>query len=87
MSDLALYQAFIPLFESIKENIMAARDDVQAVVAQLGKAKDEILAKLDELQTAIDDGTVTSADLDPLRAAAQALDDVVEDVPTEPPAE
>lgn len=87
MSDLALYQALLPQLESIKEMLMTARDDVAAVTAQLTKAKGEILAKLDELQTAIDNGTVTSADLDPLRQAAQALDDVVVDQPAEPPAE
>jgi hypothetical protein len=63
---------------------MTARDDVAAVTAQLSKAKDEILAKLDDLQTAIDNGTVTTADLEPLRQAAQSLDDVVPDTPPEP---
>ncbi len=65
---------------------MTAKDDVATVVAELVKAKDEILAKINNLQTAVDNGTVTAADLDPLREAAQALDDIVPDVtaPAEP---
>jgi hypothetical protein len=87
MSDLALYQALLPLLETISEEIMTARDDVQALTAQLGKAKDEILAKLADLQAAIDNGTVTAADLDPLRTTVQSLDDITPDQPAEAPTE
>lgn len=56
---------------------MTARDEINAVVAQLNKA-------LGELTTAINEGTVSTSDLDPLRAAAQALDDLNADA-EEPP--
>lgn len=82
----AIHQLIAAQTAELKGYLMTAREDVQAVVTQLGKAKDEILARLAELQTAIDNGTVTVADLQPLRDAAQSLDDIVPDVP-EPPAE
>ena len=69
------------LLREIKENQMAVRDDIAAVATQLAKAHDEIVAKIEE-------GTVTAEDIAPLKAAAQALDDIVPDVPVEgePPA-
>lgn len=59
----------------------AAQDAVDAITAQLGKAKAEILAKIGDLQTQINTGQ--PPDLTALTAAAQALDDIVVDVPTE----
>lgn len=63
---------------------MTAREDLAAVGAQLSKA-------LGELADAINNGTVTDADLQPLRDVAQQLDDLVPDEepvpPAEPPAE
>lgn len=56
---------------------------IAAVVAQLGKAKDEILAKIAELEVAAAAGEDLSAPLADLAAAAQALDDVVPDSPVE----
>lgn len=50
------------------------QDAVDAVTAQLGKAKTEIVAAINELETREPD-----VDLTALKAAAQALDDVVPD--------
>ena len=52
---------------------------IAAVVEQLGKAKDEILAKVAGLEVAAAAGEDLSASLAELAAAAQALDDVVPD--------
>lgn len=75
MSDLLAGQ------REMKELLMAVREDIAAVAEQLAKAHDEIVAKIEE-------GTVTAEDIAPLKAAAQALDDIVPDVPNpgEPPA-
>ena len=60
-----------------------------ALDAQLGKAKDEIVAKIAELQFALTDVEIPAdaqAALDSLTSKVQALDDVVPDVvPEEPP--
>lgn len=83
MGDLTVYltlkQDLENLINELKGDIMTARDDVAAIATQLSKAKDEILAKIADLETAINEGTVTAADLQPLRDTAQALDDVVPD--------
>lgn len=55
---------------------------VDAVVAQLGKAKAEIVAAIEELRNREPD-----VDLSALTAAAQALDDVIADPPVEEPVE
>lgn len=80
MSDLALFNA-------LKEELMAtAHEIVEQVTAQANKAEAEILAKIDELKTKINDGTVAASDLDALRSAVQGVDDIVPDAPAEPPA-
>lgn len=56
---------------------------IEAVVAQLGKAKDEIVAKIGELEAAVGAGEDLSGPLAALVAAAQALDDVVPDAVVE----
>lgn len=64
---------------------VSAQDQINAVVNQLGKAKGEIIAKLADLQGQIDAGVPTEElDLSALTEAAQALDDVVADVPAAP---
>ena len=64
--------------EQLKEIIMAsAKETVTQLTAQLNKAKDEVVAKIEE-------GTVTAEDLAPLAEVAQALDDLVPDLPEEP---
>lgn len=60
-----------------------AQDAVDAVVAELGKASAEINAKIDDLQAQINVGQVP--DLTALKAAAQALDDIVPDAPAPDP--
>lgn len=62
---------------------LANADAIAAVVEQLGKAKDEILAKIAELEAAAAAGEDLSGPLAELAAAAQALDDVVPDGPVE----
>ncbi len=69
--------------DKLGEN-MAARDDVQAIGAQLSKAADEIVGKIADLDAKIADGTVTADDLAPVREAAQRLDDIVPDVDETP---
>lgn len=51
-----------------------SQDAVDAVTAQLGKAKDEILAEVAALQAQVDAGQ--PVDLTALKAAAQGLDDL-----------
>lgn len=58
---------------------MSAQDTVDALVAQLGKAKQEIVTKIAELEAAN-----PGVDLSELTAIAQGLDDIVEDAPVEP---
>ncbi len=55
------------------------QSDIDAVVEQLGRAKEEILAEIGALEVAVSEGEVL--DLSGLKAAAQALDDVVVDAP------
>lgn len=55
----------------------ALQDAIDQVTAQLDKAKQEILAEIDKLETQVNAGEVPN--LDALRAAAQGLDDVVPD--------
>lgn len=67
----------------LKEIIVsAAQDAVDAVTAQLGKAKDEILGEIANLEAQVAAGQ--APDLTALKAAADALDGIVPDAPTEP---
>lgn len=52
---------------------------INNVVAQLGKAKSEIVAKIGGLEAAVASGEDLSGPLAVLAAAAQGLDDVVPD--------
>jgi len=72
--------------QSQEEEIMAKLNELAttlaALDAQLGKAKDEIIAKIAELQAALTDVELPAdaqAALDSLTAKVQALDDVVPD--------
>ena len=68
--------------------IMSVQAQVDALVAQLGKAKTEIVDKLADLTLALDDaGVAEEVDLTELAAAVQALDNVVPDPIVELPAE
>lgn len=81
----------IDALDRIRETIVSIQDTIQdtidAIVAQLGKAKTEIIARIAELQVQIDSGVpAEQLDLGPLTEIAQALDDVVPDAaqPVEP---
>lgn len=68
----------------VKEIVMtAAQDAVDAVVAQLNKAKGEILTEISNLQAQVDAGQPVN--LDALTAAAQSLDDINVDAPPAEP--
>lgn len=77
---LAVGAAVVLAVHRIKKEIrMSAQETVDAVVAQLGKAKEEIVAKIAELEAAN-----PGVDLSALTEIAQGLDDVVPDVVEEP---
>ena len=84
---LLLYpvSVFVSLFWcwiSFKEIIMAGlQDAVDAIVVQLGKVKDEIVAEIQALEDAAAAGE--SLDLSGLTEAAQRLDDIVPDAVAE----
>lgn len=59
--------------------------ELAAINDQLGKAADEIVGKIGELEAKVADGTVTVDDLAALKASAQRLDDIVPDAVPEPP--
>ncbi|MCV7354483.1 hypothetical protein [Mycolicibacterium fluoranthenivorans] len=70
----------------IKEIAMSATQDaVDAIAAQLTRAKDEISSEITKLEEQVAQGQ--APDLTALKAAAQALDDVVPDAPVEQPVE
>lgn len=78
-----LWQVFIWL--RIEVLRVANAELIADVVAQLGKAKAEIVAKIGGLEAAVASGEDLSGPLAELVAAAQGLDDVVPDeVPAEP---
>lgn len=65
--------------KELKGIIMGSlQDAVDAITAQLAKAQAEIIAKISDLEAVIAAGG--TPDLTALKAAAQALDDVVPDV-------
>lgn len=67
---------------------VSTQDTINAVVAQLGKAKDEILSKVADLNAQIEAaGVAEQVDTSELTAAAQALDDIVPDAVTDAPVE
>jgi hypothetical protein len=66
---------------------MATQDIIDAVVAQLGKAKDELLTQIADLNAQIANaGVAEQVDTTALTAAAQALDDIVPDAAPADPA-
>ena len=70
--------------QQLKEIIVGATQDaVDQIVGQLAKAQAEIVDRIADLEDAIAAGE--TPDLTALKAAAQALDDVVGDVVEEPP--
>jgi hypothetical protein len=86
-----LFTLFFLLYQLITlgRSLMSTQDNINAVVTQLGKAKDEIVAKIADVQAQLDAANVPAevVDLSALNAAAQALDDVVPDEPADVPEE
>jgi len=62
---------------------MSTQESIDAVVAQLGRAKDEVVQKIQDVQAQLDAANVPAevVNLEALNAAAQALDDIVPDAP------
>jgi hypothetical protein len=85
LSELALGVCIgmnLKMRREVKEIMSELGDALNAISVQLAKAKDEILAKISALEGQI--GTIPAdaqANLDAVKAIAQALDDVVPDVP------
>lgn len=75
------------LLKRIEVTRLSSAEAIAGVVVQLGKAKDEILAKLAALEAAAAAGEDLSGPLAVLAAAAQSLDDVVPDAVVEAPVE
>lgn len=63
--------------QQLGEFMSEVQDALDQVVTQLAKARDEILGKIADLEAQIAAGETLN--LEPLRDAAQALDDVVPD--------
>lgn len=72
---------------TIRRTVMTATQDaIDVITTQLGKAKTEIVGAIADLEAQVADGQ--EPDLTALKAAAQALDDVVPDPePTPEPAD
>lgn len=71
------YLVMVYYLSRLENKMSEAQDAVDAVATQLGKAKDEILSKIADLETQVAAGE--APDLTALKAAAQSLDDVVPD--------
>jgi hypothetical protein len=62
--------------------IVSTQESIDAVVAQLDKAKVEIVAEIASVQAQLDAaGAAEQVDLSGLTAIAQSLDDIVPDAP------
>lgn len=73
---------------AIGRQLMSTQETIDAVVTQLGKAKDEIVTEIGKLNEQIAAAGVTDqVDTTALTAAAQALDDIVPDAPVDAPVE
>lgn len=71
------------VIEQKEVHIMGAiQDAVDQIAAQLAKSKAEVVATIADLEANIAAGE--TPDLTALKAAAQALDDLIPDVPVEP---
>ncbi len=70
----------------IERLTMSTQEAIDAVVTKLGAVREEIVAKLAEVQAQLDAANVPAevVDLSALTAAAQALDDIVPDSPVTP---
>jgi hypothetical protein len=70
----------------IERLTMSTQESIDAVVVKLGAVREEIVAKLADVQAQLDSANVPAevVDLSGLTAAAQALDDIVPDAPVTP---
>jgi ABC-type transporter Mla subunit MlaD len=83
----------IATINSAKEEIMATQAQttqaVNALKDQVVKSRDEIVARLAELQTAVDNAGNSTPEMDAalegLRTAVQGVDDIVPDAPPADP--
>lgn len=81
LNPLTLAFAAVVLKGVVMSDLQVALD---AVVAQLAHAKDEIVAEIGKLEAAVSAGE--TPDLTALKAVAQSLDDIVPDVAPADPA-
>jgi len=60
---------------------MSTQESIDGIVAQLGKARDELLTEIADVKAQLEAASVPAetVDLTALTAAAQALDDIVPD--------
>jgi hypothetical protein len=86
---LVVFYVLLFLFIWLRVEVcrLSSAEAIAGVVVQLGKAKDEILARIAGLEAAAAAGEDLSGPLAELAAAAQALDDVVPDAVVEAPVE
>jgi len=89
LTAILLTLAWILFFNhQLGRHLMSTQAAIDAVVAQLGKAKGEIISKIADLQIQLDDANVADVvDITDLVAAAQALDDIVPDAVEAEPVE
>lgn len=89
LAAILLFQGFTLFATStLGRHLMATQDTINALVAQLGKAKDEILTKIADLNMQVQDaGVADKVDLSELTAAVQAIDDINPDTPAAPTAD
>lgn len=73
---------------TIGRHLMSTQATIDAVVAQLSKARgeivaarDELLARIADIQDQLDSAGADEVDLSALTAVAQTLDDIVPDAP------
>ena len=69
------------LTATIGRRYVSTQESIDGIVAQLGKAKDELLAEIADVKAQLEAASVPAetVDLTALTAAAQALDDIVPD--------
>ncbi len=86
--DSCQLKKIVNLLNKQGEKLMGLKEDLSAVTTQLGKSKDELVAKLQELSDQVAAGQVDPQTVADLQAMAQSLDDIVPDAaPEEPPVE
>lgn len=86
---ILLIQGFtLFIISTLGHHLMSTQDTIDTIVATLAKAKSEIVNEIGKLNEQIAAaGVAEQVDTTALEAVAQALDDVVLDVPVDAPAE